>query len=261
MGRSMAPKRLYYVLEERVLHCLTPTKACSHRHHHFLASAAREAFSTLRREWHITAEGEIERCLERECSRAPHFLRRGEVVRHHRATYDFSGPWRPLANPYVSLLEEEVATLVERLGYRVERNTRTVIGPSELDLFLPEAMVALEVNGDHWHGPEVMEARYQTTPQAYHRGKKVRCEEQGVMLAFLWESNWLQDWETCLDALCDFIQFRRYDPLLVSLSGPRVPMDIYWERCDRLSMERSRAKVTKRREKLLEGKAPTRRKP
>lgn len=240
---------LYYLTSENTVgHCAEPKVSCSHLHHYYLASAARAMVAAMGElEYHVDEHGEISQCrVGSSCNRA-HFSSRRAVVQHHRDTYDFSGRWRPLENPYVSLLELELSSMVKRLGYRVVENTRTVIAPYELDIYLPDEEIALEFNGTHWHGAEQIELRYGITPREYHERKRLRCLEIGVKLGFVWEDSWRQDWLTCLDVICDLIQFRREHDLLTALDVAPPPSKFFWEKMDREAMEERRARIEKRR--------------
>lgn len=242
---------LYYLTPENTVgHCTHPSINCGHQHHYYLASAARAMVAAMGDlEYHVGDDGEIHQCQEGDKCPHLHFTSRKAVVQHHRDTYDFSGRWRPLENPYVSLLELELSSLVKRLGYRVVENSRSVIAPYELDLYLPEEEIALEFNGTHWHSEEQIQLRYGITPEEYHGRKRNRCLEIGVKLGFVWENNWRQDWLTYLDIICDFIQFRREHELLSDLEGAAPPAKFFGEKMDREAMEERRRKIEKRRRK------------
>lgn len=240
----------YYIAANKTLgHCGDPSPLCKHEHYYYLASAARELAAQLPKlSYHIAADGEIEQCHGEQCA-GEHFLTRKEIVKYHRETYDFSGKWRPLQNPYVSLLERELSEFIGRLGYRVVTNSRKVIAPYEIDLYLPDVEIALEFNGDHWHSEEQIKRRYGMTPRDYHHKKLQKCDEIGIKLGFIWESNWQQDWITCIDAICDFIQFRRSSEILSQLDKPLSPAKFFWEGEDRGAANRHRGKIERRMRK------------
>lgn len=244
------PSSLYYVEERRVKLCSSPTNTCAHEHHFFLATAARKIADTFFKHYHISDDGEIERCKHYDsCSKPRHFLRRWEAVAHHKATYDFSGPWRAKENPYISFLEKEVADFVEALGYSVKRNSRNVIGPYELDIYVPDREVAVEFNGDFWHSDEQLRERSGKGSRQYHLEKYTLCEQQGIVLGFVWEQNWLHDWLTVVDALSDLLQFRRHSNVLEQFEKAMAPSDFYWESVDRRGALVHRSKVEARLKK------------
>lgn len=241
------PAELYYVTEGRVAFCKEPAATCEHKHYFFLASAAQRVAETFFKHYHISSDGEVERCKRYDsCERSPHFLRRWEAVAHHRETYEFSGPWRARENPYVSLLEKEVGDFVSLLGYPVMRNSRNIIGPYELDLYIPARRVAIEFNGDFWHSEEELRSRKGVGARQYHLNKYTLCERQAIVLGFVWEQNWLHDWLTVVDALSDLIQFRRHSNVLEQFEKAMVPSDFYWESLDRRGALQHREKIEQR---------------
>lgn len=65
-------------------------------------------------------------------------------------------------------------------------NDRTLIGPKELDLYLPKAKLAIEFNGIHFHS-EISGGK----PTNYHLDKTMACESNGVQLLHIFENEWL----------------------------------------------------------------------
>ena len=63
-------------------------------------------------------------------------------------------------------------------------NSRSVINPLELDIYLPELKLAFEFNGLYWHSELHKENNY-------HLNKTEECEKQGIQLIHIWEDNWL----------------------------------------------------------------------
>ena len=79
--------------------------------------------------------------------------------------------------------EVALANLIEQ-RCRIDRNTRRVIPPMELDIFVPAAKIGIEFNGLYWHTEEMVGADY-------HRIKWQRCAEAGVSLVQVWEDDWV----------------------------------------------------------------------
>lgn len=86
----------------------------------------------------------------------------------------------------VSKQEKEVCDWVRSIypGEIVE-NTRQVIGPKELDIYLPEAKFAIEYNGLYWHGDDKID-------KAAHWKKTEACKEKGVRLFHIFSDEWLK---------------------------------------------------------------------
>lgn len=86
----------------------------------------------------------------------------------------------PKSKPF-SLYEKEILHYMESLGYDVEENTRKVIPPKELDIYLPKEKLAIEVNGLFWHGI------VNNLDKNYHLKKTISCKEKGVRLLHIYE--------------------------------------------------------------------------
>lgn len=63
-------------------------------------------------------------------------------------------------------------------------NTKNVIYPKELDIYLPDLKLAFEFNGVYWHN-ELNKSN------KYHKEKSDLCEEKGIQLIHIWEDDWL----------------------------------------------------------------------
>lgn len=64
---------------------------------------------------------------------------------------------------------------------RFSENDRTVIAPLELDFYIPENKLAIELNGVYWHSDQ------QGTPKDYHQRKTLLCQELGITLIHIFE--------------------------------------------------------------------------
>lgn len=67
------------------------------------------------------------------------------------------------------------------IGVEFEANNRNVISPHELDIYIPAAKLAIEVNGEWWH----CDAHERITP-TYHQAKTQKCNELGISLYHIW---------------------------------------------------------------------------
>lgn len=66
----------------------------------------------------------------------------------------------------------------------VVTDTRKVIGPSEIDVFLPELNIGIEFNGCYWHSLEMCGSSRK------HQDKSKKCQDVGVELIHVWEDQW-----------------------------------------------------------------------
>lgn len=89
--------------------------------------------------------------------------------------------------------EEEVSLFVRSIvpeKSRVIRNSRKVIPPFEVDIYLPDQKIGIEFNGTYWHSNEFMTKNRNTTSAEYHGKKLSLAEDKGVSLLFVWERDW-----------------------------------------------------------------------
>lgn len=74
--------------------------------------------------------------------------------------------------------ENAIYEMIAGLGFQVELNTRRIISPKELDIYVPSRQLAIEFNGSYWHA---------TKDRDYHLQKTISCEESGVRLIHVWD--------------------------------------------------------------------------
>lgn len=84
----------------------------------------------------------------------------------------------------VSRGEQEVFDFVHSLGVNPIQSDRILIGPKELDIYIPTANIAIEYNGLYWHS-EQFQGRWS------HYEKWKACRDVGVQLITLWEDQWI----------------------------------------------------------------------
>lgn len=95
----------------------------------------------------------------------------------------------PRCNHMKSSAEDQVARFLSTLTTVVQRD-RTIIGPKELDIYMPEHKLAVEYCGMYWHshGDKDDERKNKLKHAEKHR----LCAEQGIRLITLYESEWLE---------------------------------------------------------------------
>ena len=87
-------------------------------------------------------------------------------------------------------LEEFISSVVPA-GVEVEHSVRNVIPPKELDIFIPELLLAFEYNGDYWHSDEVLIRTKGVSSKEYHELKTRMCKAVGIELIHIYEHEWL----------------------------------------------------------------------
>ena len=85
-------------------------------------------------------------------------------------------------------LQQEVYEFIKQ-HTRTEFNSRTIIPPLELDIYLPDFKIGIEVNGLYWHSYSEPE-----TPQQKrrHLQKLEACQNKGIILIQIMENEWKQ---------------------------------------------------------------------
>lgn len=73
---------------------------------------------------------------------------------------------------------------------RILENSKKIIEPFEIDIFLPELNLAFEFNGVWWHSEKFKNKNY-------HKQKLELCQEKGIKLITIWEDDWLTKREIC----------------------------------------------------------------
>lgn len=98
-----------------------------------------------------------------------------------------------------SLAEKEVLNFVrENTALEVLSNTRSVISPYELDIYIPDLNLAIEFNGLYWHSEKHKSSDY-------HIKKFNMCASKGVRLVQIWEDEWINKSDLCRSFLKSLI--------------------------------------------------------
>lgn len=92
-----------------------------------------------------------------------------------------------LCNPYNSLISDKEVKLLDFIkdnyNEKIIVNSRNIITPYELDIYLPDLNLAFEFNGLYWHSEIYKDKNY-------HKIKSDMCDEKGIQLIHIWEDNW-----------------------------------------------------------------------
>ena len=106
--------------------------------------------------------------------------------------YTYMGNWRrgdrcgKCNRNSISTPEREIYEfLQDKVDSEVELNTRKVITPRELDIYLPQYNLAVEYNGLRWH------SETHGCGKDFHLNKTEACESKGIQLIHIFEDEWL----------------------------------------------------------------------
>jgi len=103
---------------------------------------------------------------------------------YNRFLYDI--PLCTKCNPIDSLsgCETQLQDFIkENFNGEIIFNSRNIIKPYELDIYLPDLKLAFEFNGLYWHS-ELYKC------EDYHLVKTKECEKQGIQLIHIYEDDW-----------------------------------------------------------------------
>lgn len=85
-----------------------------------------------------------------------------------------------------SYSEKELVDFVKSIcSDEVMENTKRIIPPKELDIYIPKMKLAIEYNGLHWHDENHVDKNY-------HLVKTNMCNEKGIDLIHVFEDDWLE---------------------------------------------------------------------
>jgi hypothetical protein len=79
--------------------------------------------------------------------------------------------------------EKELTEFIKSLGLSVDENDRNILNGLEIDIYIPEANLAIEYDGIYWHSELFVDSNY-------HLNKTELCEAKGVRLIHIFEDEW-----------------------------------------------------------------------
>jgi hypothetical protein len=86
----------------------------------------------------------------------------------------------------ISYQETEVLNFIKSIyDGELILNSREILNPKEIDIYLPEKNLAIEFNGMHWHSTKYKD-------KFYHLNKTLECESQGIQLLQIFENEWIE---------------------------------------------------------------------
>jgi len=85
---------------------------------------------------------------------------------------------------------------------KILTNTKSIIPPKELDIYLPDAKLAIEFDGLYWHS----EGGHHTVDKNYHLHKTELCEKQNIHLIHIFENEWTYENEIIKNKLKNILK-------------------------------------------------------
>jgi hypothetical protein len=95
-----------------------------------------------------------------------------------------SGKGCPKCGVKYNQMEDELKEYVKSLDFEYDENTKKIIPPLELDIYIPNKNVAIELNGLYWHSEIYKDNNY-------HLNKTNECELKNIKLIHVFEDEWL----------------------------------------------------------------------
>ena len=84
-----------------------------------------------------------------------------------------------------SFSEKEIVNFIKSVcDYEIIENSKKIIPPKELDIYIPKMKIAIEYDGLHWHDENHVNKNY-------HLLKTNLCNEKGIDLIHVFEDDWL----------------------------------------------------------------------
>ena len=110
----------------------------------------------------------------------------------HEYVHNAHIPRCPICHPLnrgTSYIEKEIIELVRTYVASIVTNSKSVISPYELDIYIPEHNLAVEFNGLYYH------SELSGKDKDYHLNKTKMCEEKGIQLIHIFEDEWIDKQE------------------------------------------------------------------
>lgn len=86
---------------------------------------------------------------------------------------------------HCSIPEQELLDFIKSIyNGEIVHNTRNVISPFELDIYIPEKKFAIEFDGIYWHS-------LNNKNKNYHKNKTTECEKKDIHLIHIFENEWI----------------------------------------------------------------------
>jgi hypothetical protein len=94
------------------------------------------------------------------------------------------------SNPKTKL-QNEICEWIKQFDDEIIIDSKQIIKPYQLDIFLPKKNIAFEFNGLYWHSTK------KGIDPAYHFNKSFLCNENYIQLFHIFEDDWISKNEIC----------------------------------------------------------------
>ena len=120
---------------------------------------------------------ECQKCEDKNFTIPPSLYWRRKYYKIELCTHLNPIPTNKCKNTWI---EKFVKDLLDSRNIAYINNTRSVISPLEIDIYIPDLKLGIECNGCYWHSLK---------DPLYHYTKYLKCYEMGVDLINIWEDD------------------------------------------------------------------------
>ncbi len=118
--------------------------------------------------------------------------------------------------------EKEIVTFIKSFySGEVLENSRKIIPPFELDIYIPEKKLAIEYNGLYWHSEEKGKDKH------YHKNKYNLCKDKDIRLITIFEDEYLEGREKILNRVKGIIDNPKLP--VYTVKGGDIISDLRWD--------------------------------
>lgn len=89
----------------------------------------------------------------------------------------------PKCGHFKSRWENEIYEFIVSLNVDAEQSNRSVLGGSEIDVYVPSFNLGIECDGLYWHDEKHVDKKY-------HLRKTLECKKKGIRLIHIFEDEW-----------------------------------------------------------------------
>lgn len=130
--------------------------------------------------------------------------------------YEVCTNCNPLGGSNVSQGEKQLHIYIDSVyGGEIIRNTRKIISPYELDIYLPDLNIAFEFNGDYDHAnPKIYDRDHKIRDKkaldvwCKDKKKKILCINRGIDLIVVWQDEWENNKSLVMNEIKDHITIK-----------------------------------------------------
>lgn len=123
------------------------------------------------------------------------------TIYYHAKKQNTTLPYRPRSQQ-----EKKIIDLFEQYNINFVCNDRNIIAPLELDFYLPDFNIAIEINGLYWHSDR-------TRDKNYHYIKWKQCQEKGIDLYSIFEDDLKDNEDMWINKILHLCKASKYNKI------------------------------------------------